>query len=99
LIEGCLNISRGIIGNHHPEKHQVIHGFLILVKLSAVPLLIILMNQPEIFPIYSEMWVPVGIPVEFYDEYRAIIAIVIVIVCLTTIEDIYRIFKLQKYKY
>ncbi len=99
LIEGCLNISRGIIGNHHPEKHQVIHGFLILVKLSAVPLLIILMNQPEIFPIYSEMWVPVGIPVELYDTYRGIVAVVIVIVCLTTLEDFYRIFKLQKYKY
>ena len=99
LIEGCLDISRGIIGNHHPEKHQVIHGFLIVVKLAAVPLLVILMIRPDIFPFFSEAWVHVGIPVEFYDEYRGIVAIVIVITCLTTIEDIYRIFKLQKYKY
>ena len=99
ITEGCLDISRGIIGNHHPEKHQVIHGFLIVVKLAAVPLLVILMNQPEIFPLFSEAWVHIGIPVEFYDEYRGIVAIVIAIVCLTTIEDIYRIVKLQKYKY
>lgn len=99
ITEGCLDISRGIIGNHKPEKHQVIHGFLIVVKLTAVPLLVILMLRPDIFPLYSEAWVQVGIPVEFYDEYRGIVAIVIAIVCLTTIEDIYRIFKLQKYKY
>ena len=99
ITEGCLDISRGIIGNHHPEKHQVIHGFLIVVKLTAVPLLVILMNQPEIFPVFSEMWVYVGIPVEFYDTYRGIVAIVIAIVCLTTIEDFYKIVKLQKYKY
>ena len=99
LIEGCLDISRGIIGNHLPEKHQIIHGFIIVVKLAAVPLLVILMNRPDIFPVFSEMWVHVGIPVEFYDTYRGIVAIVIAIVCLTTIEDFYRIAKLQKYKY
>jgi hypothetical protein len=98
LIEGCLDISRGIMGNHHPKKHQIIHGFLILTKLAAIPLLVILMNRPDIFPIFSEMWVPVGIPVEFYGTYRGIVAVVIVIVCLTTIEDFYRIAKLQKYK-
>ena len=99
IIEGCLDITRGIIGNHLPEKHQIIHGLLIVVKLAGVPLLIILMSRPDIFPIFSEAWVHVGIPVEFYDLYRQIVAIVIAIVCLTTIEDIYRIFKLQKYKY
>lgn len=99
IIEGCLDISRGIIGNRRPEKHQIIHGFLIVVKLATIPLLVILMNRPEIFPLFSEAWVHVGIPVEFYDEYRGIVAIVIAIVCLTTVEDIYRIVKLQKYKY
>lgn len=99
ICEGCLDISRGLIGNHKPEKHQVIHVLIIIAKLAGVPLLIILMNRPEIFPFFSEPWVHVGLPIEFYDEYRNIIAILIAIVCLTTLEDFYKIFKLQKYKY
>jgi hypothetical protein len=98
ITEGILDISRGIIGNRKPETHQVIHIFIIGVKLLWIPLFVYLMNRPEIFPYFSEPWVQLGIPVEFYDEYRLGFVALIVIVCLTTIEDIYRIFKLQKYK-
>jgi uncharacterized membrane-anchored protein len=97
-IQGSLDISRGIIGNHKPATHQVIHGFTIAAKLAVIPLLIILMNRPEIFPWFSTPWIQVGIPVEFYEPYRVIMTVIIVIVCLTTIEDIYKIIKIEKYK-
>jgi len=98
MLEGSLDISRGIIGNRRPKTHQVLHALILPLKLSVIPLLVILMNRPEIFPFFSEPWIHVGIPVEFYDEYRAIISVIIAIVCLTTIENIYNIIKIQKYK-
>jgi hypothetical protein len=98
MLECSLDISRGIIGNRRPKTHQVLHAIIIPLKLSAIPLLIILMNRPEIFPFFSEPWIHIGIPLEFYDEYRALISVIIAIVCLTTIENIYNIIKIQKYK-
>jgi len=98
MLEGSLNISRGIIGNRRPKTHQVLHAIIIPLKLSVIPLLGILMNRPEIFPFFSEPWIHVGIPVEAYGLYRGILSLIIVITCLTTIENIYNIFKIQKYK-
>ncbi len=98
MIEGSLDISRGILGNRRHSTHQALHVILITLKLSAIPLLGFLMNHPEIFPWFSEPWIHVGISVEFYGLYRGIIAFIIAITCLTTIENIYNIIKIQKYK-
>jgi len=98
MLEGSLDISRGIIGNRRPKTHQVLHALIIPLKLSVIPLIVILMNRPEIFPFFSEPWIHVGIPIEFYDEYRAIFSVIIAIISLTTIENIYNIIKIQKYK-
>ena len=98
MIEGSLDISRGIIGNRRPKTHQVLHALIIPLKLSVIPLILILMNRPEIFPFFSEPWIHVGISVEFYDEYRAILGVIIAVISLTTIENIYNIVKIQKYK-
>ena len=98
MIESSIDISRGILGNRRPSSHQALHVILIPLKLSVIPLLGILMNHPEIFPWFSEPWIHVGISVEFYGLYRGILALFIVITCLTTIENIYNIYKIQKYK-
>jgi len=98
MLEGSLDISRGIIGNRRPSTHQVLHTITILFKLSVIPLLVILMNRPEIFPFFSEPWIHVGISVEFYDEYRMILGAIIALTCLLTIENMYNIIKIQKYK-
>ena len=98
MLEGSLDISRGIIGNRRPRTHQVLHAIIIPLKLSVIPLLGILMNRPEIFPFFSEPWIHVGIPVEAYGLYRGILGVIIAITFLTTIENFYNIFKIQKYK-
>ncbi len=98
MLESSLDISRGIIGPRRPNTHQVLHAITIPLKLSVIPLLGILMNNPEIFPWFSEPWIHVGISPEFYGLYRGILALIIVITCLTTIENIYNIIKIQKYK-
>jgi len=98
MLEGSLDISRGIIGNRRPSTHQVLHMITILFKLSVIPLLVILMNRPEIFPFFSEPWIHVGISIEFYDEYGVILGAIIALTCLLTIENMYNIIKIQKYK-
>lgn len=98
MVECSLDISRGIIGNRRPKTHQVLHALIIPLKLSVIPLLGVLMNHPEIFPFFSEPWIHVGIPVEAYGFYRGILSLIIAITFLTTIENIYNIIKIQKYK-
>ena len=98
MLECSLDIARGIIGNRRPSTHQVLHAIAIPLKLSVIPLLGVLLNRPEIFPWFSEPWIHVGIPVEGYGLYRGIMVLIIVITCLTTLEDLYKIVKIQKYK-
>ncbi len=101
--EGALNVARGIIGNRQPSTHQLIHIITIVVKLAPIPLLLILMNQPEIFPFFNwdnatESFVNIGVSPEFYGIYRNIIVLIIVVSVLFLAEDMYKIFKLQNYK-
>jgi hypothetical protein len=98
MLESAVDITRGILGKRQPITHQVLHALTIPLKLSVIPLFGILMNRPEIFPWFSEPWIHVGISVEFYGLYRGVLALVIAITCLTTLENIYNIIKIQKYK-
>ncbi|MBY8988122.1 MAG: hypothetical protein KGD61_06675 [Candidatus Lokiarchaeota archaeon] len=98
MLECSLDIARGIIGNRRPRTHQILHALIIPLKLLVIPLLGMLMNRPEIFPLFSEPWIHVGIPVEAYGLYRGILGVIIAIAFLTTIENFYNIIKIQKYK-
>ncbi|MFX0032457.1 MAG: hypothetical protein ACFE8E_03430 [Candidatus Hodarchaeota archaeon] len=98
IIAGSFDITRGVIGNRRPTTHQIIHVIKILLKIGVIPFLIILLNRPDIFPWFSSPWVHVGIPPEFHEAYRIGMIVLVVIITLTNIEDIYRIWKLQKYK-
>jgi len=98
IIAGSFDITRGVIGNRRPTTHQIIHVIKILLKFGVIPFLIILLNRPDIFPWFSSPWIHVGIPPEFHEAYRIGMIALVVIIALTSIEDIYRIWKLQKYK-
>jgi hypothetical protein len=101
--EGGLDIFRGIIGNHKPTTHQLIHGIKIILKFAGIPLIVFLALNPQIFPWFyynevSGMWINQGVSVEFYEVFRNLMIFVAVIAGLTSIEDIYRIIKIQNYK-
>ena len=98
IADSSLDITRGILGNTQPSTHQVIHIIKIGLKLGVIPLLIILMNRPDIFPWFSESWVHIGIPPEFHAPYRIGMTALIVFVILLNLDDIYKIWKIQKYK-
>jgi hypothetical protein len=102
-VEAALDISRGIIGNHKPSSHQIIHVAKIILKFAGIPIIIFLALNPKLFPwfYYDEglgVWVNVGVSVGYYELLRNVMIAVAVIAGLTSIEDIYRIFKIQNYK-
>lgn len=103
IIEGTLDIIRGLIGNRQPKAHQVVHGITIVVKLTSISVVILMLNRPEIFPILviqqpSEAFINIGIAPEFYNFFRVIAGIVIALVALSTVENFYKIYKLESYK-
>ena len=103
LIEGILDLNRGLIGNRQMLTHQIIHGITIVVKLASISVVILMMNRPEIFPILivddpSDALINIGIAPEYFALFRGIAALIIAIVALSTIEDFYRIYKAERYK-
>ncbi len=103
LIEGILDLNRGLIGNRQMLTHQIIHGITIAVKLASISVVILMMNRPEIFPILlvndpTETLINIGIAPEYYALFRGIAALLIALVALSTIEDFYRIYKAERYK-
>ncbi|MFX1311854.1 MAG: hypothetical protein ACFFHD_04455, partial [Promethearchaeota archaeon] len=102
--EGILDLSRGLIGNRQFFAHQIIHGITIGVKLASISVVILMMNRPEIFPILvvnepGDSLTNIGLAEEYYNIFRAIAGVIIVIIILTTIEDFYKIYKAEKYKF
>jgi len=100
LAEGILDMSRGLIGNRQVNSHQIIHGITIVVKLSSVSIALLMLMRPEIFPIIiiDDGIQNIGIEPEFYGVFRVIATLVIMATVLGTIENFYKIYKLQKYK-
>jgi hypothetical protein len=103
LAEGILDLSRGLIGNRQVQIHQIIHIITIIVKLSSISIVILMMMRPEIFPIIAKDEITdefqnIGIAPEYYGMFRSIAGLVIAGIALLTIEDFYKIYKLQKYK-
>ncbi len=103
IIESGLDITRGLIGNRQPQAHQIVHVFIIAVKLSSILVILMMMNRPEIFPILivqnpGEALINIGVAPEFYGLFRIIAGVIIAIVALSTIENFYKIYKLESYK-
>lgn len=103
IVEGGLNLCRGIIGNQQAAIHQGILGILMGTKIANAIVMIFVALRPEIIPwlYWNE---PAGaviiatIAPEFYSLAQGIVLLIAVIVLLTIIEDVYWIAKLERYK-
>ena len=103
IIEGGLDMTRGLIGNRQPQAHQIVHIFIIAVKLSSISVILMMMNRPEIFPILivqqpGEALINIGVAPEFYGLFRTIVGVIIALIAISTIENFYKIYKLESYK-
>ncbi len=88
ISEGCLNLIRGVIGNQQITKHQIIIGIKIFLSIMTIPLLVVLMERPELVPF---------IPFEKH-LISWFFAFVIVMVIIGAISDTYKAVKLEKYR-
>ena len=103
VAESTLDLFRGLIGNRQMIAHQVLHSITIIVKIMSISVVILMMNRPEIFPILvmenpDAGLVNIGIAPEFYNIFRVIASVLIVVIVLSTIENFYKIVKAEKYK-
>lgn len=101
MAEGALDLSRGLIGNRQINAHQVIHGVTIAVKLMSISVVILMVNRPEIFPIIiidGSNITNIGIAPEFYNLFRGIAGLIIALIILSTLDNVYKIYKLEKFK-
>ncbi|MFX1410326.1 MAG: hypothetical protein ACFFA6_08230 [Promethearchaeota archaeon] len=103
IAEGSLDLARGLIGNRQLNTHQIIHIITIIVKLSSISIAVLMMMHPEIFPIIkidetTDTFKNIGIAEGDYGTFRAIAVLVITVMVLSTIENFYNIYKLEKYK-
>lgn len=101
VIDGIFSLTRGILGNNQPLTHQIILSISIVLELIAIPLLVILWNDPtiiQIFWIEGNQLVLIPIPEQYIGWAKVILMIIIVIQLLSIIEPIYNIVKLEKYK-
>ena len=104
LVEGILDLNRGLIGNRQMFTQQIIHGITIGVKLASISVIILMMNRPDIFPILvvnepGDALINIGLAPEFYGLFRGIAGLLIALVALSTLEDFYKIYKAEKYKH
>lgn len=103
IVEGGLNLCRGIIGNQQPAMHQGILGILMGTKVANAMVLIFVALRPEIIPWIAwnpttEVLIIGTIAPEFYAIAKGIGLLIAVIIFLTMIEEIYWVAKLERYK-
>jgi len=103
IVEGGINLSRGIIGNQQPAIHQGVLGVIMATKIANAITMAFVALRPEIIPWIA--WFPdtgvliIGtITPEFYGLVQGILLLIAIIVFLTLIEDVYWIAKLERYK-
>ncbi|MHA1913491.1 MAG: HAAS signaling domain-containing protein [Promethearchaeota archaeon] len=102
IAEAGLDLTRGLIGNRQIRAYQILHGVTVVVKLASISVVVLMMNRPDIFPILVvEEWgqplINIGVAPEFYGLFRGIAGLLIAIVALSTIENVYKIYKLEAY--
>ena len=88
ISEGSLHLVRGIIGNQQITKHQIIIGIKIFLSIMNIPLLVILMEQPELVPF---------VPFEDF-LIRGFFGFVIVMVIIGAFSNGYKAVTLEKYR-
>ncbi len=88
ITEGCLNLIRGVIGNQQITKHQIIIGIKIFLSIMTIPLLVVLMERPELVPFVT------------FEKHLIswFFGFVIIMVIIGAISDAYKAITLEKYR-
>ncbi len=101
LLDSITTIIRGLLGNTRVLIHQNIQGITIVLKILAVPLCVILILNPYLFPVgYWEgtNFIASDIPELIISSFSITMIVLTVILIASIAENVYEIIKLQKYK-
>ncbi|MBN1801900.1 MAG: hypothetical protein JW891_10365 [Candidatus Lokiarchaeota archaeon] len=100
ILEGALNLTRGIIGNTKPQTHQIILGAIMCSKIGGAMMFIFVILNPAMIPWIDPNQMPpiITISPEFYEIARGIVVLIMMLVLLSTIEEVYWMIKLENYK-
>jgi len=88
ISEGGLTLIRGVIGNQQVTKHQIIISIKIFLSIMTIPLVVVLVEQPELVPF---------VPFEKY-LISWFFAFIIFLVIIGIISDTYKAVTLEKYR-
>lgn len=104
LAGGVNSVVRGSIGTEAVTGQQI--GFFVesLLKIASIPVLMLILQRPEIFPIiyYSSernQLMSRQIPTEYYHIFQNIIIVFIAIQAILVIYTVYKAGTLEKYKF
>ncbi len=103
VISGLINLLRLIIGVRNYSGQQVMLVLEALYSLTYIPIFLILLNNPEIFPISlfsggTVSIIPYDIGYLAYIIYFWIIIGIIIAILGSMIGNFYKVSKLQKFK-
>jgi len=103
LAEGVIDITRGALGNQNISGQQATLVCMALLKLASLPLIWWIMNSVAIIPIpftqdISGPWQVILIAPEYYEAFRNIMIVAIVVQVCSATYDIYKSGSLVKYK-
>ena len=103
VVDGGIDVIRGILGNQVIIGQQITLVLKVGLAIAWIPLLIIILNSPEIIPIISyngnsNIWYSIQIPIEYHEAFRNIIAVIIAITVISAIYNVYKAGTLEKYK-
>jgi len=75
----------------------------LMLKFVSLAIVVIMWNRPDIFPFFSwiskaNSFINTGVTAEFYDIYKIIFTVIILLTVVGVIEDLYNIIKLENYK-
>lgn len=103
VVEGAITITRGALGNQNVSGQQTTLVCMALLKLASLPLIWWIMESVAMVPIpytvnIAGPWQVILIAPEYYEAFRNIMMVVIVIQVISATYDIYKAGSLVKYK-
>ena len=101
IIDGGLTLIRGIVGEKLVLMHQIFIIGTAALKIGSIWFFLMVYNNPEIVSIlYFEgnAWKIMEIPLRYYETFKNVVLIIVVIQVISALVDLYKAGQLEKYK-
>ncbi len=100
-IDSCITITKGVLGNQNVSGQQIALIAEAILKFASISVFILILTSPEVIQIFffeNEELRYTTIPEDFYETFRDIWTLFIIIQVLSAIYDIFKAGNIAKYK-